>query len=107
MGEKDQTRQRIRSEVTRARTHILCVCVSAHEGHHFARTRDLCHRRTSGESGRERGAGRRQKKYHRGRGAVVRHARETPPTSRRRGKKFLLSFDSLSLTRFPFVPGFD
>jgi len=43
-------------------------------------------------------------------GAVVRHARETPPTSRRRrGRKFLLFlfFDSLSLTRFPFVPGFD
>jgi len=27
--EKDQTRQRIRSEVTRARTHILCVCAWA------------------------------------------------------------------------------
>merc|ERR1719230_607632 len=92
---------------SRAHTHSVCVRVSAHEGHHFARTRDLCHRRTSEESGRERGAVRRQKKYHRGRGAVVRHARETPPTSRRRGKKFLLFPLTPSLSRFPFVPGFD
>merc|ERR1711990_648767 len=43
----------------------------------------------------------------RGRGAVVRHARETPPTSRRRrGRKFLLFlfFDSLSHA-FPFCSG--
>merc|ERR1719230_564045 len=84
---------------SRAHTHSVCVRVSAHEGHHFARTRDLCHRRTSEESGRERGAVRRQKKYHRGRGAVVRHARETPPTSRRRGKKFLLFPLTPSLSR--------
>merc|ERR1719230_2321403 len=84
---------------SRAHTHSVCVRVNAHEGHHFARTRDLCHRRTSEESGRERGAVRRQKKYHRGRGAVVRHARETPPTSRRRGKKFLLFPLTPSLSR--------
>jgi len=68
--EKDQTWQRIRSEVTRARTHMLCVCVCKRERawrpSFCARARDLCHRRASGESGRERGAVRRQKKYHKG-----------------------------------------
>jgi len=53
---------------SRAHTHALCVCTRerAWRPSFCARARDLCHRRASGESGRERGAVRRQKKYHKG-----------------------------------------
>merc|ERR1719209_1313403 len=89
--------------LARAHTCSVCVCasVSAHEGHHFARARVIFAIEGRAERVAEREGGG---------GGVVRHARETPPTSRRRkGRKFLLFlfFDSLSLTRFPFAPGFD
>jgi len=113
--EKDQTWQRIRSEVIRVRAHILCARVSrerAWRTSFCARVCGLCHRRASGKSGRERGTVRRQKKYHKGGEAPWYVTRGKRP--RRRGGKggnfFLLSFWlslSLSLTRFPFVPGFD
>jgi len=105
--EKDQTWQRIRSEVIRVRAHILCARVSrerAWRTSFCARVCGLCHRRASGKSGRERGTVRRQKKYHKGGEAPWYVTRGKRP--RRRGGKggnfFLLSFWlslSLSLSR--------
>jgi len=110
--EKDQTWQRIRSEVIRVRAHILCARVSrerAWRTSFCARVCGLCHRRASGKSGRERGTVRRQKKYHKGGEAPWYVTRGKRP--RRRGGKggnfFLLSFWlSLSLSHaFPFCSG--
>lgn len=104
--EKTKTKNTI--WVTRARTHILCVCarVSAHEGHHFARARDLCHRRASGESGRERGAVRRQKKYHKGRRGTSRAGNAPDVEEEEREEISSLSFLWLPLSHaFPFCSG--
>jgi len=109
--EKDQTRQRIRSEVTRARTHILCVCVRA-----WARMKAIILRarvifaiegRAERVAEREgRWGGRRNIiKGERRRGTS--RAGNAPDVEEEREEISSLSFDSLSLTRFPFVPGFD
>jgi len=108
--EKDQTWQRIRSEVTRARTHMLCVCVCKRERawrpSFCARARDLCHRRASGESGRERGAVRRQKKYHKGRRGTSRAGNAPDVEEEEREEISSLSFLWLPLSHaFPFCSG--
>merc|ERR1719209_1038070 len=99
--------------LARAHTCSVCVCanVSAHEGHHFARARVIFAIEGRAERVAERGAVRRQKKYHKGGEAPWYVTRGKRPRRRGEGEGgsffSFFSFDSLSLTRFPFVPGFD
>merc|ERR1712183_980829 len=83
--------------LARAHTCSVCVCasVSAHEDHHFARARVIF----AIEGRAERGAVRRQKKYHKGRRGTSRAGNAPDVEEEEREEVSSLSFLCLPLSR--------